>query len=72
MEAGPLFATSEFPYTLLGITIGFDYGHQVEGGLRSELSRFADIIVCMLFRDTQQHNKPMFMCTMANMKLQSV
>ena len=58
MEAGPLFATGDFPCTLLGITIRFDYGHHVEGGLMPELSRFAGIIVYMLFRDTQQHNKP--------------
>ena len=58
MEAGPLFCNREFPCTLLGITIGFDYGHQVEGGLRPELPRFAGIIVYMLFRDAQQHNKP--------------
>ena len=36
------------------------------------LSRFAGIIVYMLFRDTQQHNKPHVHGTMANMKLQSV
>ena len=72
MEAGPLFCNREFPCTLLGITIGFDYGHQVEGGLRPELPRFAGIIVYMLFRDAQQHISLMFMCTMANMKFQSV
>ena len=37
-----------------------------------ELSRFAGIIVYLLFRDTQQHNSLMFMCTMANMRPQSV
>lgn len=37
-----------------------------------ELSRFAGIIVYMLFRDTQQHNKLMSMCTTANTRLQLV
>lgn len=33
-----------------------------------ELCRFAGMIIKMLYKDNVQHNKPTFMCSMANMK----